>query len=353
MKSMNNDQARRVRVRAVVAYPAAAVAVVVCAAVTFSSQPVMALALTHSPTATSATCPTPTTPSPTATALSPTATTPSPTATAAPCATATTPFATATSAPGVTPSITKPTSFTFGTTTSTSSTRAVPTPVANASTSAATTGGLLVDHHAWAQVDGTSLQVRYLPVDAAFAGASQFQTLRVRFKIHNAAAVPMAVAPQLEYRPEGSTRYIVVPEKSIDGVPFRVDREWVPGGAPQGGTKQGPLGEDISVATFLTGNEGAGLAMIGHHSMGANPDQAITLPSDSYTEQEFTVLLTMDAKYLTTYEFRITNGHTLLGGTQVATIRLGAAPVLTLSPGQHQGLAVEPPKPASATGVVK
>jgi hypothetical protein len=80
--------------------------------------------------------------------------------------------------------------------------------------------------------------------------------------------------------------------------------------------------------------------VIGHHSMGANPDRPITLPTDSYTEQEFTVRLTIDAKYLTGYEFRITNGRTMLAGTQVAKIHLGPPPALQLSPGQHQGVAV-------------
>jgi hypothetical protein len=204
-----------------------------------------------------------------------------------------------------------------------------------------------------ARIEDSGSQATYLAVDAPMTDAARFETIRMRFKLHNAGTTAITAAPQLEYRAAGSTGYTVVPETLLNGIPFRVDREWVPNPGPGGGTKQGPLGEDIAVDKFLTGNQGGGLAMIGHHSMGANPDQQVTLPPDSYTEQEFTVALTMDAKYLTGYDFRITNGRTMLAGTQVASIRLGPPPSLTLSPGQHKGVAVESPKPASAKGAVK
>jgi hypothetical protein len=196
-------------------------------------------------------------------------------------------------------------------------------------------------------------QVSYLTVDAPITDAAQFQTIRLRFKLHNAGEVKMTAAPQLEYRASGSTGYTVVPERALRGIPFRVDNEWVRSSGTVGGTKQSPIGEDIPLAKFLTGNEGGGLAVIGHHSMGANPDREITLPPASYTEQEFTIKLTMDAKYLTGYQFRITDGHQMLAGTQVATISLGLQPALKLSPGQKRGLAVQGPKPARETGAVK
>jgi hypothetical protein len=164
---------------------------------------------------------------------------------------------------------------------------------------------------------------------------------------------PTMVAPQLEYRAAGAKGFVVVPEKPLRGIPFQVVREWVPSPGRAGGTVQGPLGENIPVATFRTGRNAAGLAMIGHHSMGANPDRPVTLPSDSFTEQEFTIALTMDAKYLTGYDFRITDGHSLLAGTQVAQIQLGLPPEVRLSANQKQGLAVGGPKPASRRGVVK
>jgi hypothetical protein len=314
VKCKNNDMGRRVHLRAVVAYPAATAALGVSFALaltSFGPSPVTALAATPSPTATTA---------------------PSATSSTTPPVTAT-PGATV---PGTTPS----------------TTLVIPSPAAIPSMSSGGTG-VPVDHHVLARIDGSGAHAKYLAVDAPIADASQFQSVRMRFKMHNAGTTPITAAPQLEYRLHGSSFYTVVPEALLKGIPFRVDREWVPSGNPAGGTRQSPLGEEIAVDKFLTGDQGGGLAMTGHHSMGANPDRAVTLPSDSYTEQEFTVLLTMDAKYLSTYEFRITNGHTMLAGSQVATIRLGAPPALRLSPGQHKGVAVQAPKPARRNGVVK
>jgi hypothetical protein len=204
-----------------------------------------------------------------------------------------------------------------------------------------------------ARIESPGVLAQYLAVDAPMTDVSQFDSIRMRFKLHNSGTTPITAAPQLEYRLHGTAGYTVVPEALLKGIPFCVEREWVPSGTPAGGTKQSPLGADIAVKSFLTGNEGGGLAMTGHRSMGANPDRALTLPTDSYTEQEFTVLVTMDAKYLSTYEFRVTNGLTMLAGTQLATIHLGAAPALKLSPGQHKGVAVVTPRPARSNSVTK
>jgi predicted CXXCH cytochrome family protein len=113
---------------------------------------------------------------------------------------------------------------------------------------------------------------------------------------------------------------------------------------------QGPLGADIAVGELRTGNDGGGLAVRGHRSMGANPDRPITLPAGSYTEQEFTVTLSIDAQYLTGYQLRITDGGTALTGTQVAEIRLGPAPAVQLSPGQRQGIAMVDPTTTRTAG---
>lgn len=205
-------------------------------------------------------------------------------------------------------------------------------------------------------IDDSDFSTHYFPFDAPVLNASPFQTYRVRFRLHNAGADPVTVTPQLEYQPTGGTGYLAVPEQPEPGVPFHVGREWVPSSGLGGGTMQSLTGEDIAVPAFLMGTD-VGTAMIGHHSMGANPDQPITLPSDSYTEEEFTVAVSIDAKYLTGYDFRITSGGTSLTGTDVATIRLGAAPAVVLSPGQHQGVSVpgpkSPSKPTSGTGTVK
>ena len=287
---MSKGPVHRIRLRAVVAYPAVSlvlVAAVALALTPFGPSQVMALAAEVTPTATE------------------------------------TPIATPTTDPSATP---------------------IPSP-----SSGATAVGVPVDHHVLARIEGPEFQASYLPVDAAVTDASQFQTFRVRFKFHNDGTSPKTETPRLEYRPDGGTGYVVVPDKPTVGVPLHVAREWVPSLGLGGGTMQGPLGEDIAVGDFLTGNEGGGLAVSGHHSMGANPDQPITLPAGSYTEEEFTVSLSIDAQYLTGYEMRITDGGTALTGTDVATIRLGASPAVVLSPGQHQGVAVADPAPTSTS----
>ncbi|HEY5247939.1 MAG TPA: cytochrome c3 family protein, partial [Dermatophilaceae bacterium] len=315
---MNKGPARRIRLQAGVAYPvvsAALVASVALAMAPFNASPVMALATSTTPTVTTTVSATPTA-------------TPSATSTATPTAA---PSARPTLSPEATPT----------TTTVTPS----PTALSSPSSGGVVTQGVPVDHHVVALLEGPESQAHYLAVDAPLTDAAQFQTIRVRFKLHNAGTVQIAAAPQLEYRADGSAGYTVVPEQPLRGVPFRVDSEWVPSPGPDGGTKQGPPGEDIAVAKLLTGNEGGGSAVIGHHSMGVNPDRELTLPPASYTEQEFTVQLTSDARYLTGYQFRITNGAAMLAGTQVATIRLGSPPALRLSPGQQQGVGVGGPRP--------
>ena len=302
MISLNNDKTRHVRVRGVVAYPAVTVAFVVSLALAltpFGPSQVSALAATATPTPTS----TVTTPDPTTSPAAPT---------------------------------------TPATTTDT-----VPVP-----TLAVSPGAAFGDHHVMARIEGSERQANYLPVDEPVPDAAHHQRFRARFRLHNAQTVPTTATPRLEFRPELGAGFVVVPEETMPGIPIHVAREWVPSLDLAGGTMQGPLGEDIAVADFRMRTEG-GLAITGHHSMAANPDQPVTLPSDSYTEQEFTIELTTDAQYLTAYELRVTDAGTPLTGTDVATIRLGEPPAVQLSPGQRQGVAVGAPNAMITAGVAK
>ena len=108
-----------------------------------------------------------------------------------------------------------------------------------------------------ARIEGPEFQANYLPVDAPVLDASQFQTFRVRFKMHNAGTAPITATPRLEYRAEGGAGFVVVPEEPLEGIPFHVAREWVPSLGLGGGTMQGPLGEDIAVADLRIGTEAA------------------------------------------------------------------------------------------------
>jgi predicted CXXCH cytochrome family protein len=294
VNSLNNDKASHVHVRAVVTYPAAMVALVASMALaltSFGPSQVSALAATTTPTATA---------TPSATVMT-------------------------TPAPAAAPTV---------------ATSPAPTPVPGL---VVAPGAAFGDHHMVAQIEGSSFQATYLRVDEPVPDASPFQTFRVRFRLHNAGTAPITQTPRLEFRAKSGAGFAVVPQQPEQGIPFFVAREWIPSLGLGGGTKEGPLGEDITVADLRIGTEG-GLAVIGHRSMGANPDRPVTLPSDSYTEEEFTFKLSIDAKFLTGYELRITDAGTPLTGTDVATIRLGAPPAVHLSPDQRQGVAVVSPK---------
>jgi predicted CXXCH cytochrome family protein len=338
---MSKGPVRRIRLRGVVAYPAVSVALVASLAFVltpFGPSQGLALAVAATPTEITAAIAT-TTPDPSATTTQApsTTTSPVPSTTTSPVPSATTssmPSTTASPAPTSSPSLTP-------------SPAPLPSPSLQGVAAPAAAFG---DHHMLALIAGPQLQSSYLPIDTDVTNASQFQTFRVRFRLHNAGTSQTTATPQLEYRPNGDNAYVVVPEKSLPGIPFHVAREWVPSPSPGGGTMQGPLGEPIAVSDLKMGNEGGGTPATGHHSMGANPDQPITLPSASYTEEEFTVELTLDAKYLTGYQLRVTNGGAELT-SDAASITLGSPPPVSLSPGQRPGVAVVDPTATNAAGV--
>jgi predicted CXXCH cytochrome family protein len=335
VKHMSTGPTRSLRLRAVVAYPAVSVALVVAVALAltpFGTSSVMALSASPAPTETSA-----------PTAAAPTLAAPT---LAAPTLAAPTLAAPTAAAPTLAaPTLAAPT-LAAPTTAGPTVPGAVPSPVPGPVPSLTPAPG---DHYVMAWIPGPALPASYLPVDAPSLNASQFQTFRVRFQLSNTGTATVTEAPQLEYRVAGGSAYTVVPEKPLKGIPFHVDREWVPSSGLGGGSMPGPLGADIAVADFRLPNAG-GLAMTGHHSMGANPDQPVTLPSASYTEEEFTVTLSIDAQYLSSYELRITDAGGAATGTGVATITLGPAPTSRLSPGQRQGASEAAPKATNATG---
>jgi predicted CXXCH cytochrome family protein len=192
------------------------------------------------------------------------------------------------------------------------------TPAATAALAA-----LPVGHSVLARIDGAQFLATYLPVDAPLLDAQQLQTFRVRFQVDNATTAPITVNPRLEYRQDGRDGYVIVPEDAQPGAAFSVTRERV---SDSGGSTQSPLGADIAATDLMTGNDAGRTAVSGHHSMGLNPDAPLTLPANSYTEQEFTVRLTADADYLGSYDLRITDAGTTLTETATASIHVGARP---------------------------
>jgi predicted CXXCH cytochrome family protein len=215
-----------------------------------------------------------------------------------------------------------------------------------ATPAAAALDALPVGHVVLAHIDGAQFLANYLPVDAPLLDAAQLQTFRVRFQVDNATPAPITVSPRLEYRQDGRDGYVVVPQEPQPGEAFRVVRERV---SSPGGSTQSPLGADIAVTDLMVGNEAGRVAVGGHHSMGLNPDTPLTLPANSYTEQEFTVQLTADAQFLGGYELRITDAGTTLTGTPIASVRVGARPPVPAAADAPKVGAASTPKAAPRT----
>ena len=122
------------------------------------------------------------------------------------------------------------------------------------------------------------------------------------------------------------------------GQPLHLEHEWV--AAAGGGTAQSPDSEAIAPADLTSCTDRAETAVAGRHVMAANPGVALTVPGTSCTEAEFTVGVSIDAAYGTSYELRLTDAGTAIAGQAPATIALGAAPAVHLSSGQRQGSTV-------------
>ncbi len=343
MTRMSQGPARRARSRASDAVRAAVLTLALAMGIlAFGPSRVVAPSASAEPLATATA-----NPAPSATSDASATTTPDPSATSAPdpSATSTTPPApndptpTSTDAPAPT-STSSPLPNGTPTPDPTPSPTPVPAPGATMlpMPNSAPASGLEAGQVLLARVTGSPSSAAYLAVDAPATGASQFQTLRVRFGITNPGETDLSVTPRLEFRRQGDTAFTPVPEKATVDVPVHVEREWV--ASPGGGTQTGPEGADISTGDLLTCSDSSLTPSAGHHSMAANPDATLTVPAGSCTEEEFTVGLSVDAQYLTGYELRITDGGTALAGEHLAEIDLGETPAVRLSSGQRQGTPV-------------
>ena len=214
---------------------------------------------------------------------------------------------------------------------------------------------LVIEHRTLGRIDGPGLGASYLPEDAPLRGAQRFDALRVRFQIRNADDLPVTVTPQLEYRLATDGAFTVVPDRDPEyGIAFYVAPEWVRSHGPYGGTDLGPDGEEIAEGSVMSQDKDdpGERPVRGRHSMGANPELPMTLAPSSYTEVEFSVRATVDAQYLTGYEFRITDAGTPITGAATATVIMGPQPPLLLSPGQRTGIPVAGDTADSGTGWV-
>ena len=268
------------------------------------------------------------TPAPTAASTPVPAPTPTPVATATP---SPAPTATPVAAPAPTPSPTP-----------------TPTPIATqdpegpaAPTPTPAPAGLEVTH-AWIEtLDAAGAVTARSDVDAVVAGVGRFEVYRVRFQVVNAGDEPLEFAPVLDWglepAPAGWARVPVVDPApgqpfyaaSDAGRTFRVATTSIP----------------VSDLRLAAGPDPAGRPVAGLSSAGVNPGPRLTLPARSFTEVEFAIRATKDARWLGAYAFRLTDD----GGTDVAGVSanvvLRAKPPVRLTPGQRAGVAVAEPLP--------
>jgi predicted CXXCH cytochrome family protein len=237
-----------------------------------------------------------------------------------------------------------------------------------------------VTHVVLGVVDVGATTVRYQDIDAELRDVHPSETVRVRFQLRNLGTAAGTVTPRLEYREAADPAFAVVPTEPVPGVPFHVDREWVP--AAGGGSKLGDLQESIADTEFRISDRRTGeTASSGHHAMAANPDRPLTLPPGGVTEEEFTLRISLDAPPSTKYQLRLTDAGTVLGlphpaptvsgttpsgttpsgttttpsattagapagtGLTIATVFTGAPQATALSPGQRAGRQVGPAGP--------
>jgi predicted CXXCH cytochrome family protein len=252
-------------------------------------------------------------------------------------------------------------------------------------------GTLTVDRNVVARIDRPTAEPDYAPPDAPVVVSGPARQIRLRFLLANTGTTTVTITPRLEYRPYSGGTYVVVPAKPARGKAFHADREWVPVSGPRTGSRASGTGATIPTDSLLIGDpSGAPLpsagapepgtvpspapdtgsppaapdpslsttpqapaanvalagatrttrAVAGHRSMGVNPDQRLTLASGTFTEQEFTVAVSADARHGTGYEFRLTDRGAALAGA-VARADIAARTPAGLSPGQREGTPVD------------
>ena len=174
-------------------------------------------------------------------------------------------------------------------------------------------------------------------VDAPLDAAQRFTVYRVRFQLVNDADADATLVPVLEFSGKaadwtavpmvdpdhGKAFYIA----SDDGRVFNERRTTIAVADLRLAQSADPL------ASAVPGQGSAGLKLA-----------AVDLPAHSYTEVEFAVRATVDAKWGADYRFRLVDGSTELPGVG-AELVMGAKPALDLSPGQRKGKPVDDPVP--------
>jgi predicted CXXCH cytochrome family protein len=207
----------------------------------------------------------------------------------------------------------------------------VPTP---APTLPAPSSGLTGGPAALALLGDPGTSPTYLPPGAPLTDLLPYQAFRVVVQLANGGADDVVITPRLEYRVAGQGTYRVVPDAATPGLPLHAAQEWTPAKV---GTRLAPLAATTAAdGARLPAPTGLAPAR-GHRSSGAGTAAGFTVAGHTVTEQEFTVALSVDAPYRSTYEVRVTDDGRALDGLTPVRVTVAATPPTLLSPGQRQG----------------
>ncbi|MDC5695712.1 cytochrome c3 family protein [Intrasporangium calvum] len=186
----------------------------------------------------------------------------------------------------------------------------------------------------------------YLPPGARAENVVPFQTFRLVAPLFNGGSDPVTVTPRLEFRVAGTGEFQVVPEAATPGAPLHAAEEWV---TTDDGSVPAPRIAQIAVDQLQLDIPDGLTAAVGQRSSGANPVNAYFLAPGTATVQEFTVALSIDAAYGTSYELRVTDDGTAIALLAPATVTVGDVPATLASPGQRAGADVPGlPDPSAA-----
>ena len=174
-------------------------------------------------------------------------------------------------------------------------------------------------------------------IDAALGDAARFTVYRVRFQVVNHGDQDAIVTPALEVG--GPADWTALPLVDPDaGKPFY--------GASDAGKVFEPRREAIAVSELRLRDDLDPLAgPVEGQSSAGRPVGAITLPAHSYTEIEFAVRATVDARWGERYAFRLLDGADVIAGAPPAELVMGGKPAVDLSPGQRKGKPTTDPVP--------
>ncbi len=227
---------------------------------------------------------------------------------------------------------------------------------ATATTAVLVAPALVVEHALLARVAPVTHAVTYLSPGANLDGLARFDAIRVRFQVRNADLVPVALTPRLQFAAAGDGAFLAVPvDEAEDGVPFYLDAEWRHAGTGKG-TRPGPAREPIPVDALQVHDTDTPTQepVAGERFMDEERDIRVVLPPDSYTEIEFAVRVSRDVTPEESFRLRLTDAGLAIDGAAVATVGAGSTVTYPLSPGQHNGIPVGPPRDAKvavASGV--